>query len=170
MEQAQSETPYSNGSETPLEIAARADAETEGHGGQARREEHEANVLVGDIDQYVAETDPGSLPEAERQLDAWQIPTNPLEGVPDNVALEPESEPLVAVFAAQSEAEANIVRGLLEASGIPAFVNALSGPALGGIFQPDETRWGEILVSSSEADAARAAIAEATATDHSEDQ
>ena len=70
----------------------------------------------------------------------------------------------MAIFSAQSESEANIVRGLLEASGIPATINTLSSPALGGVFQSDETRWGDILVSASEAEAAQAAIAEATAT------
>ena len=169
MEPAQPQTPYLNAEnsselETPLETAARAEVQQERTGTQARQEEHEADVLVADIDSYVAQTDPALLPEAERELEAWEIPIDPLAGVPSNVVFEPnvEGEPLVAIFSAQNESEANIVRGLLEASGIPALVNPLSGPALGGIFQPDETRWGDILVSASEADAARSAIAEAT--------
>ena len=166
MEPAQPQAAYSNGSEveTPLEAAARAEALEDTSGAQARREEQEADVLVADIDQYVAQTDPASLPEAERELEAWQIPTDPLEGVPGNVALEPgvEGEPLVPIFSAQTESEANIVRGLLEASGIPAVISSLSGPALGGIFQPDEARWGDLLVAPSDAEAAQAAIAEAT--------
>lgn len=150
--------------ETPLEAAGRADAQQDLRAAQVREQEHEADVLVADIDRYVAQTDPVSLPEAERELNAWQIPTDPLEGVPGDMALEPnvESGPLVPIFAAQNESEANIVRGLLEASGIPAMVNSLSGPALGGIFQPDETRWGSVLVSPSNAEAAQAAIREAT--------
>ena len=172
MESAQPQAAYSNeqqnGSEpeTPLEIAARMEAQEDTHGAQTRRDEHEADVVVGDIDQYVAQTDPDSLPAAERALEAWQIPIDPLEGVPGNVALEPgvEGEPLVPIFSAQSESEANIVRGLLEASGIPAMISSLSGPALGGIFQPDETRWGDILVAPSDAEAAQAAITEATQT------
>lgn len=164
-EPALGQTAYLNGSdaETPLETAARAEAR-QGSAVQARRDEQEADTLVADIDAYVAQTDPASLPEAEAALNAWQIPTDPLEGVPDNIVFEPnvEGEPLVAIFAAHSESEANIVRGLLEASGIPAVLNSRSGPALGGIFQSDETRWGDILVSSSQADAAQAAIAEAT--------
>ncbi len=168
MEPAQPQAPYSNTSageaETPLEAAARAEAQADSSGAQAQREEHEADVVVGDIDEYVAQTDPASLPEAERELEAWQIPTDPLAGVPGDVVLEPgvEGEPLVPIFSAQSESEANIVRGLLEASGIPAVINSLSGPALGGIFQPDETRWGDLLVAPSDAEAAQAAIAEAT--------
>lgn len=171
MEPAQPQSAYSNEQlesepETPLEIAARTQAQQDTGGAQTRRDEHEADVLVADIDQYVAQTDPASLPEAERELEAWQIPTDPLEGVPGDVALEPgvEGEPLVPIFSAQSESEANIVRGLLEASGIPAMINTLSGPALGGIFQPDETRWGDILVAPSDAEAAQAAITEATQT------
>ena len=170
MEPAQPQSAYLNEArnesepETPLEIAARTQALEETPGAQTRREEQEADVLVADIDQYVAQTDPASLPEAERALEAWQIPTDPLEGVPGDVALEPgvEGEPLVPIFSAQSESEANIVRGLLEASGIPAVISSLSGPALGGIFQPDETRWGDLLVAPSDAEAAQAAIAEAT--------
>ena len=168
MEPAQTQAAYLNEGEgeTPLETAARLEAQESRGGAQARQEEHEADRLVADIDQYVAQTDPASLPEAERELDAWQIPTDPLEGVPGNVVVQPnvEGEPLVAIFAAQSEAEANIVRGLLEAYGFPATINTLSSPALGGVFQPDETRWGDILVSASEAEAAQAAIAEATAS------
>ena len=167
MEPAKPQAAYSTSepeAETPLEIAARAEAQQNGSAAQTQAEEREADVLVADIDQYVAQTDPASLPEAEQALDAWQIPTDPLEGVPGDVALEPgvESQPPVAIFAAQTESEANIVRGLLEASGIPALVNPLSGPALGGIFQPDETRWGDILVSPADAEAARAAISDAT--------
>jgi len=166
VEPAQPQSAYLNESvvETPLETAARTEAQADSSGAQTRRDEHEADVLVADIDAYVTQTDPASLPEAERELEAWQIPTDPLEGVPGNMALEPnvEGEPLVAIFAAQNESEANIVRGLLEASGIPAVISSLSGPALGGIFQPDETRWGDILVAQSDAEAAQAAITEAT--------
>ncbi len=170
MEPAQPQTTYLNQQtnegdvETPLEAAARAEVQVDSSGAQTRREEHEADVLVADIDDYVAQTNPASLPEAERELEAWQIPVDPLAGVPGNVVLEPgvESEPLVAIFAAQNESEANIVRGLLEASGIPAVISPLSGPALGGIFQPDETRWGDLFVAASDAEAAQAAIAEAT--------
>ena len=170
MEPAQPQTPYlSEGErETSLETAARLEVQQRRSNTQ---EEHEADVLVADIDQYVAQTDPASLPEAERELEAWQIPTDPLEGVPDNVVFEPnvEGEPLVSIFSAQTESEANIVRGLVEAYGIPATINPLSGPALGGIFQSDETRWGDILVSASEAEAAQSAIAEATAAGSEDD-
>ena len=173
MEPAQTQTPYSSEGEreTPLETAARLEAQQGRSSTQGRQEEHEADILVADIDQYVAQTDPASLPEAERELNAWQIPTDPLEGVPGNITFEPnvEGEPLVPIFSAQTESEANIVRGLVEASGIPATINPLSGPALGGIFQPDETRWGDILVSASEAEAAQEAIAEATAAGSEDD-
>ena len=123
-------------------------------------------MLVADIDQYVARTDPDSLPEAERALDEWQIPNDPLEGVPGDVALDPEAgtEPLVAVLAAGSEMEANIVRGLLEAAGIPATFDGLPSPMMGNIFQAGETRWADVLVPARLADQARAAIAEATAS------
>ncbi len=167
------ETAYSNNTpnnaETPLETAARLEAAEEGVAGQDRREEREADVLVADIDAHVARTDPASLPEAEAALDAWEIPNDPLEGVPSDVALEPNVEgmPLVAVFAAQSEMEASIVRGVIEAVGIPVTFDGLPAPMLGNVFQAGEDRWGDLLVPAQDADAARAAIAEATA--HPED-
>jgi hypothetical protein len=151
--------------ETPLEAAARAEAGTGRAAAQDRREEREADALVADIDDYVARTDPDSLPEAERALDAWQIPSDPLEGVPAGVALQPgiQGEPLAAVHAAQTESEANIVRGLLEASGIPVTFDGLPAPALGNVFQAGETRWADVLVPAGLADQARAVLAEATA-------
>ena len=166
MEPVPTQTAYSSDGETPLETAARLEVQQDHGGAQARQEEQEADTLVADIDQYVARTDPAFLPEAEKQLNDWQIPSDPLEGVPGNVVLEPnvEGEPLVSVFSAHSEPEANIVRGLLEASGIPTVINTLSSPALGGVFQLDETRWGDLLVSASHAADAQAVIADATAS------
>ena len=156
--------------ETPLEIAARAEVLESRSGAQSRRDELEADRVVADIDTYVAQTDPASLPEAETALNAWEIPVSPLDGVPEDTVFRPnvEGEPLVPVFSAQTKSEANIVHGLLEASGIPAMMNRLSSPALGGIFQPDETRWGDILVSASHVEEAKAAIAEATRQGSSE--
>lgn len=165
------DTPVETTAETPLEAAARREAAQnlpqERAAAQARHEEQEADRLVADIDAYVARTDPDSLPEAEQALNDWQIPTDPLEGIPDNVALNPEAEtePLVAVLAAGSEMEANIVRGLLEAAGIPATFDGLPSPMLGNVFQAGETRWADVLVPARLADQARAAIAEATASD-----
>lgn len=156
--------------ETPIEVAARREAAQQSEeargAAQTRREEREADVLVADIDSHVARTDPASLPEAEQALNDWEIPTDPLEGVPENVALSPdkESEPLVAVFAAQNESEANIVRGLIEAAGIPAVFDGLPAPIMGNVFQAGESRWADILVPARLADQARAAIAEATAS------
>ena len=164
------EDPYPNRAETPIAAAARreeAATSPQAHAAAlTRRQEQEADRLVADIDAHVARTDPDSLPEAEQALDDWQIPNDPLEGVPDNVALDPEAhtEPLVAVLAAGSEMEANIVRGLLEAAGIPATFDGLPSPMLGNVFQAGETRWADVLVPARLADQARAAIAEATAS------
>ena len=157
---------YTNDGETPLEAAVRAEAAGERGAAQTQRAEHEADLLVGDIDSYVAETDPTSLPEAEQALNDWEIPTDPLEGVPDDRAVAPgvEGEPLVPVFAAKNETEANIVRGVLEASGIPAVFDGLPSPILGSVFQAGETRWGDILVPARLAEQASAAIAEAVSS------
>ena len=150
--------------ETPLERAVRIEAAAGTHEAQDRRDELEADTVVGDIDAYVAHTDPASLPEAEQALNAWEIPSNPLDGVPDDVAINPgvEGEPLVSIFAAQSESEANIVRGLLESYGIPVVFDGLPAPIMGSVFQAGETRWGDLLVPAGLADQARAVIAEVT--------
>ena len=93
-------------------------------------------------------------------MDAWEIPNSPLEGVPDDVALNPGDEiaPLVSVFSAQNESEANIVRGLLESQGIAAIFREVATPAYGSIFSVSESRWADILVAATEAQAARDAI------------
>ena len=73
------ETSQTQGLETPLEQAGRDEARAETARGQDARDEREADVLVGDINSYVADPDPASLPEAEDALNAWEIPVDPLE-------------------------------------------------------------------------------------------
>jgi len=140
--------------ETPLEQAEMT---------PDRQDEQEADRLVADIDAHVAETDPASLPDAEQALNAWEIPTSPLEGVPGDVALHPgeETAPLVSVCAAQSEMEANIVRGLLEGEGIPVVFDGLPTSTLGNVFQAGETCWGDVLVPAEQAAQARAILSNA---------
>jgi hypothetical protein len=152
--------------ETPLEASMREVSPKEREAAQTRREELEADRLVGDIDTYVAETDPASLPAAEKALNDWDIPTDPLEGVPDTFAVAPgvEGRPLVSVFAARNEAEANIVRGVLEASGIPVVFDGLPSPIMGSVFQAGETRWGDLLVPAGQVDEALAAISDAVSS------
>jgi hypothetical protein len=135
--------------ETPLEQSVRREAEA-----AETREEREADTLVADIDAYVGETDPASLPEAEAALNAWQIPSDPRDsgaGAGDNEDLEP-------IFSAGSEAEAAIVRGVLESQGIPTMLDGLPAPILGNVFQAGEDRWGDILVPAGQAQEARALI------------
>ncbi|MBV9849931.1 MAG: DUF2007 domain-containing protein [Armatimonadetes bacterium] len=145
--------------ETPLERAGRTEALAETGRAQDARDEQEADVLVADIDTYVAETDPASLPQAEAELDAWEIPTDPRGAG----AGADNDTPLVPVFAAQTEAEAAIVRGLLEAQGIPTTLDGLPTRALGNVFQAGEDRWGDILVPAGQADEARALLSAAPA-------
>ncbi len=162
---AYEEEPMSaEGVETPLERAARADAGSLTDERLDARDEREADAVIGDVGDYVARTDPAALPDAQAQLDAWEIPTDPLEGVPGDVALHPgeEGEPLVSVFSAGTESEGNIVRGLLESEGIPAmFRDSASPAAYGSVFGVAEARWGDLLVGSSQADLARQIIAAA---------
>ena len=149
--------------ETPLEAAARQEAINNSLAGQNRREEEEADRVIADVDDYVTRTDPASLPVAERELDAWEIPTDPLAGIPDDIAIDPDAytPPLVSVFDATSETEANIVRGVLESAGIPVTFDNVPAPILGSILETGSARWGGLLVPASEADAARAEIASA---------
>ncbi len=141
--------------ETPLERAGRAEALAGTTQGQDARDEREANVLVADIDSYIAATDPASLPQAEAALNAWEIPLDPL----DTGAAAGDSGPLVAVFVAQTEAEAAIVRGVLESQGIPTTLDGLPTGIMGNVFQAGEDRWGDILVPKDQAEEARAVLA-----------
>ena len=150
------EVPQGHGQETPLERAGRQEALNT----DDAREEREADVLVADIDSYIAETDPASLPEAEAQLNAWQIPADPLDA-----GVAGDGGSLVAIFAAQTEAEAAIVRGVLEAQGIPTTLDGLPTGILGNVFQAGEDRWGDILVPGHQADEARALLSAANAND-----
>ena len=150
--------------ETPLERAARADAEAQTDAGADARDEREADTVIGDVGDYVARTDPAALPDAQAQLNAWEIPTDPLEGIPGDVALHPgeEGEPFVSVFSAGTESEANIVRGLLESEGIPVVFRDSSAPGpYGSVFGVAESRWGDLLVGAGQADLARQIIAAA---------
>ena len=155
------ETSQGSGLETPLERAGRDEARADTAQGQDARDEREADVLVADIDSYVAETDPASLPEAEAALNAWEIPTDPL----DVGATAGDGESLVAVFAAQTEAEAAIVRGVLEAQGIPTTLDGLPTGILGNVFQAGEDRWGDILVPADQAEEASAVLHAAPSSD-----
>lgn len=143
--------------ETPLERAGSDEALAEAGRVQDARDEREADVLVADIDSYVAETDPASLPEAEAALNAWEIPNDPR-----GAGMAGDDGPLVAVFSAQTEAEAAIVRGVLEAQGIPTTLDGLPTGILGNVFQAGEDRWGDILVPAHQAEDAHALLSATT--------
>ncbi len=158
------ENPYTQEArETPLERAARAEALGDTRRGGDTEAEHEADIAVGDVDEYVAITDPAALAEAEAALNAWEVPTSPFDGVPGDVALHPgeDGEPLVSVFSARTESEANIVKGLLESQDIAAIFREVATPAYGSIFSVSESRWADILVADGQAQAARDAIQDA---------
>jgi hypothetical protein len=121
---------------------------------------NEAGVLVEDIDEFVAETDPEHLSEAEAELAAWQPPQDPLRR-PVNVPRGNDST-VVAVFSAYSEAEANIVKGVLDAAGIPSSFDSYGGSVMGGIFTAGEQLWADIVVPEAYADQARQAIVDAS--------
>jgi hypothetical protein len=163
------ENPYTEEkAETPLERAAEAEAQSATQRGSDTAAEHEADVVVGDVDDYVAINDPAALAEAEAALNAWEVPTSPFDGVPGDVALHPgqDGEPLVSVFSARNESEANIVKGLLESQGIAAIFREVATPSYGSIFSVSEGRWADILVAQSQAQEARDAIVAAQSSEN----
>jgi len=119
--------------------------------------ESEAGVLVEDIDSYVAETDPQHLVEAEAELADWSVPDDPSRHSFD----AGDASNVVGVFSAYSEIEASIVKGVLDAAGIPAAFDNHGGSVMGGIFAAGDQVWADVVVPESYAGAARAAIAEA---------
>jgi len=72
-----------------------------------------------------------------------------------------ESGDVEVVFSAVSESEAGVVRGVLEAAGIPVAYDSLPAPTMGNVFSVSESSWGDVVVPTAYADAARAAIEEA---------
>ena len=144
--------------ETPLQRAARLEAvdpEVRAQEAQAR----EASIVTQDLEDYIAETDPESLSDALAQIGAWKTPENDELGSGPG---EPtDSHVVIAVFSAGSEAEANIVRGVLQSEGIPAAFDSLPSPAMGSVFSVSESAWADIVVPVEYEDAARAAIAQA---------
>jgi len=124
--------------------------------------ESEAGMLVEDIDSYVAETDPQHLAEAEAELADWAVPGDP-SAQPIDAG---DATAIVGVFSAYSEIEANIVKGVLDAAGIPAAFDNHGGSVMGGIFSAGEQVWADVVVPESYADAARTAIAEAVDLTH----
>jgi hypothetical protein len=78
-----------------------------------------------------------------------QIPASDGEG---------EGESSVAVFAAPDQMTAEIVRGALEAEGIPAVIGEQVTSAMGPILPVAEGFWGEVHVPASLAEQARDVI------------
>jgi hypothetical protein len=148
------ENPANESPETPLERAARL--ETEAETAQAPTRD---KGLVDDIDRYVARTDPEHLSDAEAELARWQTPDDPMSNMGDARAASDGA--VVNVFSAYSEPEANIVKGVLDAAGIPSSLDNLGGAVMGGIFSAGEQVWADIVVPAAYADAARQAIADA---------
>jgi hypothetical protein len=126
-------------------------------GQPAGRPNPEAGVLVDDIDSYVAKTDPQHLAEAEAELADWSAPDDP-SGHPIDAG---DASNVVGVFSAYSEIEASIVKGVLDAAGIPAAFDNHGGSVMGGIFAAGDQVWADVVVPESYGDAAKAAIAEA---------
>jgi hypothetical protein len=142
--------------ETPLMQAVREEVLESTPESRRRRADDEADRLVDDIDDFVAETDPASLPAAEAEIDAWHPPSGPREPTD-----EPgdANTPLVSVFVAGTEVEANIVRGLLEAEGIPTTVSVAGAKAFGALLSVGAGQWGDVFVAPDDAEKAREVVA-----------
>ena len=146
-----------SGGETPLERHLPPDSDLDAV--DTLREEREADAVLEDVDRYIAQTDPESLPEATAELNAWEIPVDPLDGAAGEAAYGDEAP--VAVFNATSEAEAHIIQGVLEAAGIPARLHDVAARAMGNIFSAGEEGWGQVLAPANLAEQARQVIEEA---------
>lgn len=72
---------------------------------------------------------------------------------------EGEIEETVAVFAAPDSVTAELVRGSLEAEGIPAVIGEQVAGAYSGAFTLAEGYWGEVRVNPEHEETARALIA-----------
>lgn len=150
--------------ETPLEQAMRAEVEKEKREGGRSEDERDADIAVEDVAEYIAETDPSALAEAEEQLNAWEVPASPFDNLSDKAVGISGQPSLENIFSARTESEANIVKGLLESEGIAAIFREVATPTYGSIFSAGESRWADILVATSDATAARAAIENAVST------
>jgi len=113
-------------------------------------------ALVDDIDAYVAQTDPEHLADAESELAEWSTPQEIARPVDAG-----DFSNVVSVFSAYSEVEANIIKGVLDAVGIPSAFDNHGGTVMGGIFSAGEQEWADIVVPDHYAEQARTAIAEA---------
>jgi hypothetical protein len=142
--------------ETPIERAVEQEEREETPKWQAQRDRAEANAVLSDIKDFVAQSDPASLPEAQAELSAWKIP---VDAPYSNDPKEDENAPLTSVYSVSSESEAYIVRGLLEAAGVPAMLREVDAPIYGSSMPSGEGRWGDILVAQHLADEARQIIA-----------
>ena len=142
--------------ETPIERAGRLEADENQEALSIDRDEHEANVLIKDIDEYIAETDSSLLPDAEKELDEWEIPVDPL----DDSGITLTEGALVPVYTAQSEAEANIIAGVLRSAGIPCVFDNCAGHPLGAAISSAPDHWGDVVTPETFAEIAKQTIAE----------
>jgi hypothetical protein len=146
--------------ETPIMHAAIEENLYPDAGEDARRQTEADNVL-GDVEEFVESTDPSSLAEAEAELSEWKVPEDPLEEVPDFVSEKDEvldPGPMVPVFDAGSEMEAQLIIGILSASGIPSMLDNFASRAWGESIGVAQASWGHVLVAQEHAAQARAAI------------
>jgi hypothetical protein len=143
-------TPDNQEPMTPLERASWAEQHKDEL--DAARSQAETEQLLDDIEDYVAETDPADLPEADAQLSQWSAP---------NAAAAPYAWPgdgeLVPVRSVGTEAEGIVIKGVLDDAGIPAVLAGTPTPYLGAIVV-GQGHWGAVLVPSNQVEAATAAI------------
>lgn len=75
----------------------------------------------------------------------------------------------VVVFKAATQDEGEIVRGILDSEGIPAFLIDHSSPPLGDVLINTDTHWGDVLVAPADAARARELIESAQKTPVTDD-
>jgi hypothetical protein len=108
--------------------------------------------LKDDIEDYVQETAPEDLVEAERQIADWKPTVG--DGPPEVVTSAADARP-VPVFNADDEIAARLTASLLQSEGIDVMVEQHIVPGLDTARQMEEGIWGQVLVHQKDVAQAR---------------
>lgn len=112
-------------------------------------------AMLEDIEEFVQETDPASLPAAEKELAAWAPP----DEAPHNTFESEADAELVPVAAAPDEPTAQLWLGILEAEGLEGMLDSRQVAWLGDAMAPGEGEWGDVCVARKDAERAREVLA-----------
>jgi hypothetical protein len=104
--------------------------------------------LKDDIEDYVQETAPEDMAEAEQQIANWRPTVG--DGPPEIVSTAEGARP-VPIFNASDEIAARLTASLLQSEGIDVMVEQHIVPGLDTARQMDEGIWGQVFVHQQDA-------------------